>query len=69
MSDILDKLRDGVSRPVSMLERESYAKEIERLRAENGRLRGAIEFAHANGFEWPSDPLPPEPTPSALRRT
>ncbi len=23
------------------------------------RLREAIEFAHSEGFEWPSDPLPP----------
>ena len=33
------------------LEREA-ADEIE-------RLREAIEYAHSEGFEWPSDPLPP----------
>ncbi len=27
-------------------------------RAEVERLREAIEFAHSEGFEWPSDPLP-----------
>lgn len=27
------------------------------LRASRDRLRSAIEFAHAEGFEWPSDPL------------
>lgn len=39
------------------------AAEIERLRAENERLRSyarqfgdALDWAHAEGFEWPSDP-------------
>jgi hypothetical protein len=34
------------------------ANEIERLRAENQQLREAVEFAHAAGFQWPSDPIP-----------
>lgn len=29
-------------------------------RAEIGRLKNAIEFAHSEGFEWPADPLPSE---------
>lgn len=33
------------------------ADEIERLRASQERLKSAIEFAHAEGFQWPSDPM------------
>lgn len=32
-------------------------EEIERLRASQWRLRSAIEFAHSEGFQWPSDPM------------
>lgn len=31
--------------------------EIERLRASQERLKSAIEFAHSEGFQWPSDPM------------
>lgn len=33
------------------------ADEIERLRASQERLKSAIEFAHSEGFQWPSDPM------------
>ena len=33
------------------------AAEIKRLRASQERLKSAIEFAHSEGFQWPSDPM------------
>lgn len=36
--------------------------EIERLREENKRFRGAIEYAHGEGFDWPADPFRVEQT-------
>jgi hypothetical protein len=33
------------------------ADEIERMRASQERLKSAIEFAHSEGFQWPSDPM------------
>jgi hypothetical protein len=62
MSDIIERLnkpilsgefdRDEVSR----LKCDAVA-EIERLRASQERLKSAIEFAHSEGFQWPSDPM------------
>ena len=40
------------------------ANQVDTLRADNAALREAIAFAHAEGFEWPSDPLPPNRTPA-----
>ena len=31
--------------------------EIERLLASQEHLKSAIEFAHSEGFQWPSDPM------------
>lgn len=31
--------------------------EIARLRESQDRLKSAIEFAHSEGFQWPSDPM------------
>ena len=31
--------------------------EVERLRASQERLKSAIEYAHSEGFQWPSDPM------------
>lgn len=31
--------------------------EVDVLKAKNERLRSAIEFAHSEGFQWPSDPM------------
>lgn len=36
---------------------ERALAEVERLRASQERLKSAIEFAHADGFQWPSDPM------------
>lgn len=36
---------------------EAGSHEIKRLRASQERLKSAIEFAHSEGFEWPSDPM------------
>lgn len=36
---------------------ERYLDEIERLQASQERLKSAIEFAHSEGFQWPSDPM------------
>ena len=36
---------------------DDAAAEIERLRASQERLKSAIEFAHTEGFQWPSDPM------------
>lgn len=40
--------------------RNKWFVRIMRQNAEIGFLREAIEYAHSQGFEWPSDPLPPE---------
>lgn len=36
---------------------EEAIAEIERLRGSQERLKSAIEFAHSEGFQWPSDPM------------
>jgi len=38
---------------------EAYKGQVKAGSAEIERLREAIEYAHSEGFEWPSDPLPP----------
>jgi len=43
-------------------DREWRAK-LDHVKQENKRLREAIVYAHSEGFEWPSDPMPPNDGP------
>ncbi len=54
-ADEIERLRHDIERYIAIT--SDQADEIERLRAELEIARDAIDFAHSEGFEWPSNPI------------
>ena len=68
MSTLLERLRDvGCDRePFTPAHAKCICRLANAAADEIERLTSAVEFAHAEGFQWPSDPLPAT-RPKALR--